>query len=176
VTGVALPPGYALEPLRRSHQRRAFDCGHSEVNDWLHTKALQHQDKRLSATRVLLDRDNAIAGFYTLATGQVDFGDLPSDLARKLPRRALPVAILAWLGVSVTSQGQKLGDLLLAQALRDCYEAGQTFAFVAVILDCVDDRAKAFYERWDFSELPGSPYRLFLSSQTLTAMMASPAR
>ena len=31
--------------------------------------------------------------------------------------------------------------------------------------------AKAFYERWDFAELPGSPYRLFLSSQTLSAML-----
>ncbi len=102
MTGVALPLGFSLEPLQRSHQRRRFDCGQSEVNDWLHTKALQHQDKRLSATRVLIDQDRAVAGFYTLATGQVDFGDLPSDLARKLPRRALPVAILAWLGVSVT--------------------------------------------------------------------------
>jgi GNAT superfamily N-acetyltransferase len=176
VSELVLPQGFSLEPLHRSHQRRLFDCGQREVNDWLHTKALQHQDKRLSATKVLLNRDIAIAGFYTLATGQVDFGDLPSELARKLPRRALPVAILAWLGVSVTCQGQKLGDLLLAKALRDCYEAGQTFAFVAVILDCVDDRAKAFYRRWDFAELPGNPYRLFLSSQTLTAMMTSPAR
>jgi GNAT superfamily N-acetyltransferase len=142
----------------------------------LHTKALQHQDKRLSATKVLIDQDRAVAGFYTLATGQVDFGDLHSDLAKKLPRRALPVAILAWLGVSVTLQGQRLGNLLLAQALRDCYEAGQTFAFVAVILDCVDDRARAFYQRWDFAQLPGHPYRLFLSSQTLTAMMASRAQ
>jgi GNAT superfamily N-acetyltransferase len=137
---------------------------------------LQHQDKRLSATKVLIDQDRAVAGFYTLATGQVDFGDLHSDLAKKLPRRALPVAILAWLGVSVTLQGQRLGNLLLAQALRDCYEAGQTFAFVAVILDCVDDRARAFYQRWDFAQLPGNPYRLFLSSQTLTAMMASRAQ
>jgi GNAT superfamily N-acetyltransferase len=176
VTGVALPLGFSLEPLQRSHQRRRFDCGQSEVNDWLHTKALQHQGKRLSATRVLIDQDRAVAGYYTLATGQVDFGDLPSDLARKLPRRALPVAILAWLGVSVTLQGQKLGDLLLARALRDCYEAGQTFAFVAVILDCVDDQARAFYQRWDFAQMPGNPYRLFLSAQTLTAMMTSRAR
>src|SRR5271157_2909578 len=45
-----------------------------------------------------------IAGFFTLATGQVDFSDLPTDLARHLPRRTLPVAILAWLGVSKTHQ------------------------------------------------------------------------
>lgn len=168
---VVFPSGFAIESLQRSHPRSAFDCGQSDVNDWLRTNAFQNQEKRLSATRVLLNQEGEIAGFYTLATGQVDFGDLPPELARKLPRRALPVAILAWLGVSTVHQGQKLGGLLLAQALRDCHEAGQTFAFIAVILDCVDDRAKAFYKRWDFAELPGSPYRLFLSSQTLTAMM-----
>ncbi len=165
------PAGFALESLHRRHPRSTFDCGQSDVNNWLRTNSLQNQMKRLSATKVLFDQDGGIAGFYTLATGQIDFGDLPSELARTLPRRALPVAILAWLGVSMVHQGQKLGDLLLAQALRDCHEAGQTFAFVAVILDCVDDRAKAFYQRWDFAELPGSPFRLFLSSQTLAAMM-----
>jgi hypothetical protein len=128
---------------------------------------MQHQDKRLSATKVLIDRGRAVTGFYTLATGQVDFGDLPTDLAKKLPRRALPVAVLAWLGVSRSRHGEKLGNLLLAQARRDCYEAGQTFAFVAVIPDCINDRAKAFCQRWDFAEMPGQPYRLFLSSQTL---------
>jgi hypothetical protein len=62
--------------------------------------------------------------------------------------------------------------LLLAQALRDCHDAGQTFAFVAVILDCVDDAAKAFYRRYDFAELPGRANRLYLSSARLAAMVA----
>ncbi len=35
----------------------------------------------------------------------------------RLPRRVLPVAVLAWLGVSEGCQGQGLGRLLLAQAL-----------------------------------------------------------
>jgi GNAT superfamily N-acetyltransferase len=82
----------------------------------------------------------------------------------------LPVAVLAWLGVDRARQGQGLGRLLLAQALRDCWEAGKTFAFVAVILDCVSDAAKAFYRHWDFRELPGHPSRLFLSAQLLEAM------
>jgi hypothetical protein len=64
-----------------------------------------------------------------------------------------------------------LGKLLLAQALRNCYDAGQTFAFVAVILDCVDAEAKAFYEQWDFAALPGHPFRLFLSAKLLWEMM-----
>jgi GNAT superfamily N-acetyltransferase len=174
VSRVAWPDGFRIEPLQRQHPRRRFDCGQELVNDWIRTKALQHQEKRLSATKALLDQQGVLVGFYTLATGQVDFGDLPPDLVRRLPRRALPVAVLAWLGVDQSHQGQQLGNLLFAQALRDCHEAGQAFAFVAVILDCVDDRAKAFYHRWDFAELPGNPYRLFLSASTLAAMMGRP--
>lgn len=171
MSGVVFPQGFRLEALRKEHPRRHFECGQAEVNNWLRTKALQHQEKRLSATKVLIDENRAIAGFYTLATGQVDFADLPAELMRKLPRRALPVAIVAWLGVNRAHQGRDFGDLLFAQALRDCYVASQTFAFVAVILDCIDARAKSFYQRWDFAELPGNPYRLFLSSQTLAALM-----
>lgn len=173
MNGVTFPDGYRLERLQRNHPRRKFDCGQEQVNDWLKKYALQHQNKRLSTTKALLDPPQAIAGFFTLATGQIDFGDLPSPLARQLPRRALPVAVLAWLGVNRAHQGRKIGDLLLAQALRDCHEAGQTFAFVAVVLDCVNDQAKSFYRRWDFAELPGHPYRLFLSGQTLAALMST---
>jgi len=171
VSGVAFPAGFRLERLARSHPRKAFVSGQPQVDDWLATRALQNQDKHLSATKVLLDESGAIAGYYTLATGQVDFGDLPLEAAKKLPRRMLPVAVLAWLGVAADRHGQGLGRALLAQALRDCYEAGQTFAFIAVILDCIDEAAKAFYQHFDFAELPGHPYRLFLTAGQLQAMM-----
>lgn len=171
MSGVRFPVGYDVQALRKEHPRRGFSCGEPLVDAWLRTKALQNQEKHLSATKVLVDRDGRIAGFYTLATGQVDFSDLPTDIVRKLPRRALPVAVIAWLGVSTAHQGEGLGKLLLAQALRDCFDAGHTFAFVAVILDCVSDAAKAFYQRWSFAELPGHPYRLYLGTAQLQAMM-----
>jgi GNAT superfamily N-acetyltransferase len=174
VKELRFPAGFRLEPIGRGHPRRAFRCGEEKVDDWLATKALQHQQKRLSATKVLLDGSGAIAGFYTLATGQVDFGDLPREVAKALPRRVLPVAVLAWLGVAAAHQSRGLGRLLLAQALCDCWEAGKVFAFVAVILDCLGDAAKAFYRHWDFEELPGHPYRLFLSAASLDAMMTEP--
>src|SRR5262245_61680967 len=106
--------------------------------------------------------------------GQVDFGELPAEAAKKLPRRMLPVAVLAWLGVNRNPTGQGLGRLLLAQALRDCHDAGKTFAFIAVILDCINDTAKAFYQHYDFAQLPGHPYRLFLSAKQLDGMMEEP--
>ncbi|MFZ1575246.1 MAG: GNAT family N-acetyltransferase [Chromatiaceae bacterium] len=169
---VLLPPGYRLEALRHPHARSAFRCGQAKVDEWLAHQALQHRDKHLSATKVLVDQAGSIAGFYTLATAQVDFGALPPELVRRLPRRALPVTLLAWLGVQVAEQGKGLGRRLLAQALRDSHDAGQTFPLIAVILDCIDDRALAFYRRWDFRPLPGHRNRLFLSWSQLAAMVA----
>jgi GNAT superfamily N-acetyltransferase len=173
VRSVQFPNGFRLERLARSHPRKAFASGQDDVDDWLKSKALQNQDKHLSTTKVLLDDSGTIAGYYTLATGQVDFGDLPPELAKKLPRRLLPAAVLAWLGVAADRHGTGLGKRLLAQALQDCHEAGQTFAFVAVILDCIDENAKAFYQRLDFAELPGYPNRLYLSAAQLEAMMSN---
>ena len=174
MNAVRLPAAFRLEPLRREHPRRTFDSGEISVDDWLRTKALQHQEKRLSVTKVLLDQAGTIAGYYTLATGQVDFSDLPADLSKGLPRRLLPVAVLAWLAVCRDRQRQGIGRTLLASALDDCHAAGKTFAFVAVILDCVNDEAKAFYQKWDFQELPGHPYRLFLSANQLDALVQDP--
>ncbi len=168
---VRFPEGYRCEPLRKGHPRATFDSGQPKVNDWLSRHALQNQEKHLSVTQVLIAPDGRLAGYYTIATGQVDFGALPPDVAKTLPRRALPVAILAWLGVDRRFQSKGLGSRLLAQALADCYNASRTFAFVAVILDCIDLSAKAFYERWDFRELPGNPLRLFLSANSMQALM-----
>jgi GNAT superfamily N-acetyltransferase len=171
VSAVRFPEGFSLHRLRRDHPRRKFDCGQDKVNDWLAAKALQNQEKRLSVTKVLVDKIGSIVGYYTLATGQVDFGDLPTEVSKALPRRVLPVAVLAWLGVDKAYQGRGFGQLILAQALRDCHEAGKTFAFVAVILDCIDDAAKSFYQHYDFQSIPGHPYRLFLGIKRLDEMM-----
>ncbi len=170
---ILFAPGMRMERLIRAHPRGKFRCGESQVEDWLATKALQHQEKNLSVTKVLLDAAGIIVGYYTLATGQIDFGDLPTAIRQSLPRRALPVAVLAWFGIALAHQGQGLGGRLLAQALRDCWEAGKTFAFVAVLLDCISDSAKGFYQRWDFAELPGHPHRLYLSARMLAALMES---
>jgi ribosomal protein S18 acetylase RimI-like enzyme len=172
VSDIRLPAGCQLVTLARHHPRKAFASGVPQVDDWLHTKALQQQEKHLSVSKVLLDATGVIVGYYTIAPGQVAYGDLPESLVKKLPKRSLPIAVIAWLGVDRSQRGQGLGTRLLALSLRDCYEAGQTFPFVAVIIDSLDDAAKRFFEKFDFQEVPGNPYRLYLSVARLEAMMA----
>ena len=168
---VQIPSGFRFERLHRDHPRKTFRSGKDPVDDWLASKALQNQEKHLSVSKLLIESSSEIVGYYTLATGQVDFGDLPAEITKRLPRRMLPVVVLAWLGVALKHQGRGLGRLLLTQALRDCHTAGQTLAFIAVVLDCIDEGAKDFYSQWDFKELPGRPNRLYLSAKRLEAMM-----
>lgn len=171
MSGPRYPEGWCIEVLDKSHPRAKFESGTSEVDAWLKKSALQSQTKHLTTSKVLLDENRQIAGYYSLAFSQIDFSDLPVDVAKKLPRRQLPVSVLAWLGVDRGFQGRGIGRRLLATALVDCYEASQTFAFIAVILDCMDEQAKRFYQRFDFDELPGYPMRLYLPFKSLEALV-----
>jgi GNAT superfamily N-acetyltransferase len=171
VTSVRWPDGFSIEQLEKRHNRSAFKSGVVAVDDWLKKRARQAQDKRLSVARVLVQAPDTIAGYYTLAMGQVSFDELPHEITRKLPSTLLPIVTLAWLGLAESYQGKGLGKRLLAQALQDCHRTGQLMPFVAVLLDCATQNAKAFYQCYDFEELPGHPMTLMLPWKLLDAMM-----
>lgn len=170
MSGPRFPEGWSIAVLDKSHPRQKFTSGNDKVDEWLKKSALQSQQKHLTTSKILLDDARNVVGYYSLAFSQIDFSDLPADLAKKLPRRQLPVSVLAWLGVDQSCQGRGIGQRLLATSLVDCYEASQTFAFIAVILDCVDEQARQFYQRFDFAELPGYPMRLYLSFKSLETL------
>jgi len=73
VSSIRFPEAHQLERLGKNHSRQSFTSGQTQVDDWLRAKALQNQRKHLSVTKVLVDGSRTIAGYYTLATGQVDF-------------------------------------------------------------------------------------------------------
>ncbi|MEZ6081270.1 MAG: GNAT family N-acetyltransferase [Pirellulaceae bacterium] len=171
MSGVQFPIGWKIEIHSKEHNRRGFTSGNDAVDKWLKESALQSQSKHLTSTKVLVGKSNKLIGYYSLATAQIDFSDLPTDAVKSLPRRQLPAAILAWFAIDQNHQGSGLGKRLFAAALRDCYQASQTFAFVAILLDCIDEPAKRFYKQFDFEELPGYPMRLFLSFKLLERMM-----
>jgi GNAT superfamily N-acetyltransferase len=168
---VSWPDGFSIEQLNQKHKRKSFRCGIAMVDDWLIKRARQSQSKRLSVTKVLLKQPDMVAGYYTLAIGQVSFDALPQEFSKKLPSTLLPILTLAWLGVDQRYQGQGFGQRLLAQALADCYRTGEIMPFVAVLLDCASLPAKSFYQQYDFEELPGHPMKLMLPWKLLKKMM-----
>lgn len=166
---VLFPSNFSLVPLDKTHERKGFSSGRSEVDHWLQSKARQSQDKNLTRTKVLANK-TVIVGFYSLGLGQVNFDDLPTEISRKLPRTQLPIIKLAWLGVSSNYKGQGLGKRLLASALLDCYKIGEAVPFCAVLIDCLDETVKDFYRKFDFMDVPGHALKLALPWKLLKAM------
>ena len=79
-----------IQPLSGNHNRKAFDCGRRELNDWLVRFARQHQDRGISQTFVAIDPDSPakILGFYALNACEISTEILPPAIAAKLPRKA----------------------------------------------------------------------------------------
>jgi hypothetical protein len=71
------PPGMTLELLNREHRRKRFESGDPRVDAWLIHKAIGAMEKSTSTTRVLVQSDGTVAGYYTLATTALDVSLVP---------------------------------------------------------------------------------------------------
>jgi predicted GNAT family N-acyltransferase len=130
-------------------------------------------DKRAAAVFVLTPNGITVAGYYTLSQYAVAVGSLPEAVVKKLkpPRYPeLPATLLGRLARSVAFKGQKLGELLLMDALKRALVHSYEIASVGVVVDAKDHRANLFYESYGFAVLPGHQNRLFLSMQTITGI------
>ena len=79
----------------------------------------QDMCRRVAACNDIVDQaTDAIAGYYTLSAADLPLTELPPDLTKRLPRYpTLPAARLGRLAVDQRYLGQKLGALLLADAV-----------------------------------------------------------
>lgn len=154
-------PPFQIELLGKQ-DRSAFDCGVSELNAYFHTRVGQDVRRNYATCFVAIDRrEDRIAGFYTLAMGSVPLGELPEEVAKRLPRYPrVPVVQIGRLAVDEEYQGQKLGGSLLAGAIARSIRS--EIAAYAVLVDAKDKNATAFYEHFGFLKLARSPRTLFL--------------
>jgi GNAT superfamily N-acetyltransferase len=105
---------------------------------------------------------SAIAGYFTLCVGSVDYGDVPERVAKGLARHQVPVMILARLAVDNAFQGQGLRMALLKDALRRTLQAADIAGIRAVIVHAKDEEARQWYLRFGFCPGPIAPMQLFL--------------
>lgn len=151
----------SIQPLGEHHDRAA--CGVDELDTYLKRRA--GQDVRRRVARVFIcteEGENRILGFYTLSALSVDISSLPEDAARKLPKPPVPVALIGRLAVAEDAQGQGIGQILLADAVKRTVNVSEEIAVYALVVDAKDDRARAFYEGFGFLPLPDQKRRLFL--------------
>jgi GNAT superfamily N-acetyltransferase len=158
---------YLIEPLG-DHDRLAFSCGVPELDHYLHVQARQDAKRKVAAPFVLVDTNGIIVGYYTLSAYTVRLGELPQDVARRLPKYPLiPATLLGRLAVDRAHHGRRLGKLLLMDALLRSWKSTEVVASVGVVAEAMNDAARAFYESYKFIPLTDQPRKLFLAMRTI---------
>ena len=165
-----------IEPLGKQHDRAAFSCGQPALDDWFRRQAGQDEKRNIARVFVAVDDEHGVIGFYSLSSFTLAIEDLPQEIARKLPRYdAIPAALIGRLARDQRVRGLRIGDLLLADAIRRILSASRSLAVFAIIVDAKDDRAAAFYENFGFKRFPARLERLFLLTSTAAEALARTA-
>lgn len=154
-----------VEPLGSDHDRAAFNCGNESLDRYIRTQA--SQDTRRGVARVFVavlpEEPKRIAGFFTLSAAWVTASDLPPEEAKRLPRHPIPAALVGRLAVDRGFARRGLGSILLADAVKKIMAAAETVAMTVVIVDPIDDAARAFYAAFGFRSLQGPRQQMFLT-------------
>jgi GNAT superfamily N-acetyltransferase len=160
-------PSFTSERLG-SHDRAAFSCGEERLDTYFHHHAGQDERRHLARTFVFLDLATlAVAGYYTLAAASVAPAALPDTLIKKLPSYSqLPAMLIGRLAVAIEYQGQGVGRLLLADAIRRI--AAVDAGVFLIVVDAYSS-ALAFYAKFGFLAFPDDPDRMYLPMKTARA-------
>jgi predicted GNAT family N-acyltransferase len=159
---------YLSTLLKSVHRKNDFDCGKAMLNSYIQQQANQDMQRHLSVCFVIVDNDDLVKGYYTLSNAGIDRDLIPEHIKNKLPKsyNNLPVTLLGRLARDKKYMGERLGEILLLDALKRCYDTSATVGSMAVVVDPIDEEAKNFYLKYGFVLLPDSR-KLFLTMKTI---------
>lgn len=129
------------------------------LDQYLREQAGQDARRRVAAPFVASSDRVRVLGFYTLSATSIQLTEVPTVLAKKLPRYPrLPATLLGRLATDLSARGIGLGSFLLIDAITRAVRS--EIASFALVLDAKDEAAAGFYEWENFIRLPGTLIRL----------------
>jgi predicted GNAT family N-acyltransferase len=170
--GTPSPLPYSVEALGH-HERLSFSCGVPDLDRYLHLQASQDVKRKVAAPFVMVGKDKTIVGYYTLSSYAIRSSELPPDVAKKLPKYPLiPATLLGRFAISQAHQGQRLGRMLLMDALFRSLKATTEVASVGVVAEAYNEAVRDFYLHHQFIALAEHPRKLFLAMGTIEKAFA----
>lgn len=155
--------------LNSAHNKKDFLCGKEPLDNYLHAQVSQDIRRRLAVCFVHANDENKVVGYYTLSNDSIPHEILPEEIKKKMPSayKNLPVTLLGRLAVDKNYRGQRIGELLLVDALKKAHKISSSqIGSMAVVVDPIDEEATAFYSKYGFIELPDSK-KMFLLMKTI---------
>src|SRR5579883_541026 len=152
-------PDLRIVLLSDDHDRGGFSCGVESLDRYFKTQAGQDVRRKANAVFVLSSEDEParVLGYYTLCAMAISQGDVPEVARKHVPRYPLVSStLIGRLAIAKEAQGQRLGSVLLADALQRAFESADTVGSSMVIVDALDEGAAGFYAAHGFVRLPDS--------------------
>ncbi|MBT9586165.1 GNAT family N-acetyltransferase [bacterium] len=166
------------EPIARSHDRKSFDCGDAQLNDFLQRHARKSHQQGGAKTFLAISQEDGqtILGFFTLSPASVEYCRVPARVKGGLARYDVPVFRLGRLAVARSQQGRGLGGQLLLSAGRRCIRAASEVGGVAMLIDAKNQRVSNWYASYGAIPLLGNPLTLLLPLATVEAALKAADR
>lgn len=106
--------------LTDDYQFKAFDCGNSDLNDFLLSDAKNYAKRLLSVT-YLIENENEIIAFFSVSNDRISIRESDKAVWRKIKkefpyskhRSDYPAVKIGRLGVNLTHQTSHIGTYIL---------------------------------------------------------------
>jgi len=149
------------ELLAADHLLDGFGCGKASLDGWL-IRYARHAQASGSAKTFIVADGRRVAGYFSLAVGQVDSVDAPERIRKGMGQYPIPVVLLARLAVDRAYQGRGIGVGMLQDAIRRTLMIAEQAGIRALLTHPIDAEADAFYQRFGFVPSPVREGQLLL--------------
>lgn len=164
-------PKWHEEPIAKAHERKTFNCGDTQMNDFLLRYARQSHEQNASKTFCAIDDaiPNKILGFYTITPSAVSHDDGPAAMTKGLARHEIGGFKLARIATDIAVAGQGLGGGLLSAAILRCLRLADAGGGILLIIDAKNERAARWYAGYGAEPLRDKPLSLIMPLTIFTA-------
>ena len=148
-----------LRPLTPNSELTAFDCGDSDLNDFLLQDAKKAQELRIANTFILQD-DGCIAAYFCLLNDRISRNEITGSRWKKIKEkfpvskqfRSYPCVKIGRFAVSVDYRGKGIGLWMMENLKHKLNAAQGQSAFRYITVDAYLS-AIPFYEKNGFQLL-----------------------
>ena len=71
--------------LSQDYSFKTFDCGNSDLNDFLYNDSKEYMQKRLAVTYVI-EQGEDIAGYFSVLNDKLTVNEVPASVWRKIKK------------------------------------------------------------------------------------------
>lgn len=166
-------PEWHEEPINKKHNRNDFDCGDSNLNEFLKSYARQSHERGAVKTFLAVDNHDkkTVYGYYSLNPASIEYARTPEIMRRGLGRYDIGVYRLSRLAVKVDLQGEGIGGQLLLAAGRRCLRVSEEAGGTAILIDAKNKKVSSWYESYGALPLIDKPLSLLLPLDVISSAL-----